>query len=101
MTRKLGRVARGVKRDYLCSIVCRMRVVIEYCVICNYEPRAAGLAADVRKTYPQADVKLIQASGGVFEVEVDGRKVFSKQALGRHAAAGEVMRLISEAQPPD
>lgn len=77
-----------------------MRVVIEYCVICNYEPRAAGLAAEVRKTYPQADVKLIQASGGVFEVEVDGRKVFSKKSLGRHAAAGEVMRIIGEADPP-
>jgi selenoprotein W-related protein len=45
-------------------------------------------------------VKLIQASGGVFEVEVDGRKVFSKRALGRHAAPGEVLRLLAEAQPP-
>ena len=26
----------------------------------------------------------------MFEVEVDGRKVFSKKALGRHAAPGEV-----------
>jgi len=100
MTRKLGRVARSVKREYLCSIVCRMRVAIEYCVVCNYEPRAVGLAAELRKTYPQAEVTLIQASGGVFEVEVDGRKVFSKKALGRHAAAGEVMRIISEGHPP-
>jgi len=77
-----------------------MRVTIEYCVIWNYEPRAAGLAAEIRKTYPQADVKLIQSSGGVFEVEVDGRRVFSKKAQGRHAEAGEVLRLMGQVAPP-
>jgi len=43
-------------------------------------------------------VKLIESSGGVFEVEVDGRRVFSKKALGRHAQPGEVLKLIQ--QPP-
>ncbi|PYO60759.1 MAG: hypothetical protein DMD49_01275 [Gemmatimonadetes bacterium] len=56
------------------------------------------MAAEIRKTYPQADVKLIESSGGVFEVEVDGRRVFSKKALGRHAQPGEVLKLIQ--QPP-
>jgi selenoprotein W-related protein len=41
-------------------------------------------------------VKLIESSGGVFEVAVDGELVFSKKALGRHAEAGEVLRLIAE-----
>jgi len=45
-------------------------------------------------------VKLIQSSGGVFEVEVDGRRVFSKKALGRHAEAGEVLRLMQQKAPP-
>jgi len=45
-------------------------------------------------------VKLIQSSGGVFEVELDGRSVFSKKALGRHAQPGEVLRLIQEVVPP-
>ena len=45
-------------------------------------------------------MKLIQASGGVFEVEVDGRTLFSKKALGRHAAPGEVLGLLAQAQPP-
>ena len=43
-------------------------------------------------------MKLIESSGGVFEVEVDGRRVFSKKALGRHAQPGEVRKLIQ--QPP-
>jgi selenoprotein W-related protein len=41
-------------------------------------------------------VKLIQSSGGVFEVEVDGRRVFSKKTLGRHAEPGEVVRLMRQ-----
>jgi len=39
-------------------------------------------------------VKLIQSSGGVFEVEVDGQLVYSKKKLGRHAQPGEVVKLI-------
>jgi len=44
-------------------------------------------------------VKLIQSSGGVFEVEIDGRRVFSKRSLGRHAEPGEVLRLIQQVSP--
>ncbi|PYO29359.1 MAG: hypothetical protein DMD73_02220 [Gemmatimonadetes bacterium] len=58
------------------------------------------MAAEIRKTYPHADVKLIQSSGGVFEVEVDGRRIFSKKTLGRHAEAGEVLRLMQQVAPP-
>jgi selenoprotein W-related protein len=42
-------------------------------------------------------VRLIQSSGGVFEVDVDGRRVFSKKSMKRHAEDGEVVRLIREA----
>jgi len=42
-------------------------------------------------------VRLIQSSGGVFEVDVDGRRVFSKKAVKRHAETGEVVRLIRQA----
>ena len=43
-------------------------------------------------------MKLIESSGGVFEVEVDGHRVFSKKALGRHAQPGEVLKLIQQPQ---
>jgi selenoprotein W-related protein len=39
-------------------------------------------------------VQLIQSAGGVFEVVVDGRLIFSKKKLGRHAEAGEIVKLI-------
>jgi selenoprotein W-related protein len=40
---------------------------------------------------------LIQSSGGVFEVDVDGRRLYSKKGTKRHAEPGEVLRLIREA----
>lgn len=39
-------------------------------------------------------VQLILSSGGRFEITVNGELVFSKKALGRHAAPGEVYRLV-------
>jgi selenoprotein W-related protein len=40
--------------------------------------------------------RLIPSTGGVFEVTVNGEKVFSKKELGRHAEPGEVKALIEE-----
>ena len=38
----------------------------------------------------------MESSGGVFEVTVDGRLIFSKKSLGRHAQPGEVVGLLRE-----
>lgn len=50
----------------------------------------------MRERFPEATVRLIESSGGLFEVQVDGNLVFSKKALGRHAEPGEVVRLIEQ-----
>jgi len=71
-----------------------VRAVIEYCVVWNYQPRAAGLAAELTREFPGASVQLVPSSGGRFEVSVDDRLVFSKAATRRHAEPGEVVRLI-------
>ena len=44
--------------------------------------------------FPDAEIRLIPSSGGLFEVTVDGRLLFSKKALRRHAEPGEVVRTI-------
>lgn len=36
---------------------------------------------------------MIPSSGGVFEVVVDGKLIFSKKELKRHAEEGEILRL--------
>ena len=38
--------------------------------------------------------ELIASGGGVFEITVDGKKLFSKKALGRFPQDGEVLELI-------
>ena len=43
-------------------------------------------------------MKLIESSGGVFEVTMDGQIIYSKKALKRHAEPGEVLRLVREAR---
>ena len=54
------------------------------------------MAAELRQAFPDAEVRLVQSAGGVFEVTVDGTPVFSKKVLKRHAQPGEVVRLIRE-----
>jgi selenoprotein W-related protein len=39
---------------------------------------------------------MIPSSGGLFEVSVDGKLVFSKKALRRHAEPGEVLGLVKQ-----
>jgi selenoprotein W-related protein len=40
--------------------------------------------------------QLVPSSGGVFNITVNGERIFSKKELGRHLEEGEGKRLISE-----
>ena len=42
------------------------------------------------------ELTVITASGGVFDVEVDGEPLFSKKAEGRHADEGEILARFRE-----
>jgi selT/selW/selH-like putative selenoprotein len=53
------------------------------------------LAAAIREKYPDAEVELIPSSGGRFEVSRDGKPIFQKSKLGRHAQPGEILNLLS------
>jgi selT/selW/selH-like putative selenoprotein len=52
------------------------------------------LAAEIKQAFPEAEVRLLESSGGVFEVTVDGSLVFSKKGTRRHAQPGEVVQAI-------
>jgi selenoprotein W-related protein len=47
------------------------------------------LAASIRDAL-DLEAELIEGSGGVFEVELDGDLIFSKKRTGRFPAEGEV-----------
>ena len=55
------------------------------------------MAAELKNEFPDAEIRLVPSSGGVFEVTVDGRLLFSKKALRRHPQPGEILLLITAA----
>ena len=48
----------------------------------------------MREAYPDSDVDLIESGGGVFEVTIDERLVFSKKREDRFPEYQEIPRLI-------
>ena len=46
------------------------------------------------------DLTLITGSKGAFEVTVDGKLLYSKKAIGRHAEPGEILELFTELVGP-
>jgi selenoprotein W-related protein len=73
-------------------------ISIEYCAVCKFTPRILALTDEILgEREIESFVRswtLLPASGGKFEVTVNGELVFSKKALGRHAEPGEVRRAI-------
>jgi len=46
------------------------------------------------KVLGDIEIKLIPGGGGVFDVEVDSQRVYSKHATGRFPNQGEVLEAI-------
>ena len=51
------------------------------------------MAAEIDKEFG-VKTELIESSGGVFEVEVDGNLIYSKKATGRFPEHSEVMEKL-------
>lgn len=73
-----------------------MKVTIEYCAVWNYLPRASSLEAKLKQTFQGIDVQLISSGGGVFEVSLNDRLIFSKRSLDRFPDDGEIEKLIEQ-----
>ena len=70
-----------------------MKVEITYCMKWNYKPRASRLGELLKDKF-NADVELIGGSGGVYEVVVDGKTIFSKASAGRFPEDTEILEAI-------
>ncbi|THB79646.1 MAG: SelT/SelW/SelH family protein [Desulfobulbaceae bacterium] len=53
------------------------------------------MGAEIRSQF-DADVELIAGGGGVFEITLNGRLLYSKKKLGRFPEAGEVVNLLKK-----
>ena len=71
-----------------------MKITIEYCGMWNYLPRASSLESQLKQRLPGAQIELIEGRGGVFEVSVAGKKIFSKKQTGRFPEVDEILRQL-------
>jgi selT/selW/selH-like putative selenoprotein len=51
------------------------------------------LAAELRAAFPGVVIEMMPSTGGRFEVVCDGKPIFEKSKLGRHARPGEIVEL--------
>jgi len=73
-----------------------MQVNIIYCNQWSYRPKASRAGDEIIKAYPDADLVGVPSFGGVFDVEVDGETIFSKDKEMRFPIDGELIKRIKE-----
>ena len=73
-----------------------MKLSIEYCSVWNYLPKASSLEVELKQSFSDMDISLISSGGGVFEIVLDKKLIFSKKALGRFPEEGEIVKMINK-----
>jgi selenoprotein W-related protein len=78
------------------------RVEIEYCMQCRWLLRAAWMAQELLTTFEAeiGEVALVPGTGGVFEVRVEGARLWSRQERGRFPDVKELKQLVRDAVAP-
>ena len=70
-----------------------MNIVIEYCVVWNYEPRALSLRDELSNQFGDM-VELKPGDRGAFEVFVNNQLIFSKLQTDRFPEHEEIISFI-------
>lgn len=75
---------------------------IHYCTQCRWLLRAAWMAQELLSTFEQeiASLALVPASGGLFEVRVDGVVAWSRVADGGFPDIAELKRRVRDRIAP-
>lgn len=79
------------------------RVEIEFCTQCRWLLRAGWTAQELLTTFDGelAEVALVPATGGVFEVSVDGVTIWSRKAEGRFPELKELKQRLRDVIAPE
>ena len=79
------------------------RVEIEYCTQCRWLLRATWMAQELLTTFGTTlgEVALVPSTGGIFEVRVNGRSVFSRNEQGRFPESKELKQLVRDIVAPE
>jgi selenoprotein W-related protein len=81
----------------------RPRIEIEYCTQCRWLLRAAWMAQELLLTFEQeiGGVTLVPGVGGIFEVRVDGTRLWSRKDEGRFPDIKELKQLVRDHVAPE
>jgi selenoprotein W-related protein len=79
------------------------QIEIHYCTQCRWMLRAAWMAQELLTTFEQelGSVALSPGTGGVFEIQVNGEKIWSRQDAGRFPDIKELKQLVRDRVAPE
>ncbi len=80
----------------------KARVEIHYCTQCRWLTRAAWMAQELLTTFETelGELALIPASGGLFEVRLNGETIWSREKEGRFPELKELKQLVRDQVAP-
>ena len=78
-------------------------VAIEYCTQCRWLLRAAWMAQELLTTFESelGGVLLKPGTGGIFEVRLDDKTLFSRKDAGRFPESKELKQLVRDCIAPE
>lgn len=78
-------------------------ILIRYCLPCRYQPKAIQDADAILKEFGAAvsSLRLVPGDHGVYDVEVDGNRVFSLDEAMRFPETGELIETIRGRMGPE
>ncbi len=84
-------------------MTCKPRLEIEYCTQCRWLLRAAWMAQELLTTFEKelGEVALIPGAGGIFEVRLEGKLIFSREQQRRFPESKELKQLVRDRIAPD
>ena len=79
------------------------RVVIHYCILCQWQLRAAWMAQEILASFTGDiyEVALRPGQGGVFEIWVDDTLVWERKRDGGFPGAKELKQRVRDAACPE
>jgi selenoprotein W-related protein len=78
------------------------RIEIHYCTQCRWMLRSAWMAQELLSTF-DGDIEsltLRPGTGGIFEIHVDGNRIWSRKEAGRFPEIAELKQLVRDKVAP-
>ncbi len=78
------------------------RIEIEYCRQCRWQLRAGWMAQELLTTFESelGEVALVPGTGGIFEVRLDGRTIWSRKEETRFPELKELKQRVRDRIAP-